>query len=143
AGVLGGAKSAPSAELYQCPMHPSIVMDHPGECPICGMTLVKMAKASRPAGANGDSPSATATPGVPGLTAIDLSPERIQLIGMRTAKATREALGGELRTVGVVAANERGLAQINTRFAGWIQKLLVSETGARVRRGQVLATIYS
>ena len=45
--------------------------------------------------------------------------------------------------MGVVAANERGLAQITTRFAGWIQKLLVSETGERVRRGQVLATIYS
>ena len=43
----------------------------------------------------------------------------------------------------MIAANERGLAQINTRFAGWIQKLLVSETGERVRRGQVLATIYS
>ena len=43
----------------------------------------------------------------------------------------------------MIAANERGLAQINTRFAGWIQKLMVSATGERVRRGQVLATIYS
>jgi len=72
-----------------------------------------------------------------------LTPDRIQLIGMKTATVKREALGGELRTVGVVAANERGLAQITTRFAGWIQKLLVSETGERVRRGQVLATVYS
>ncbi len=62
---------------------------------------------------------------------------------MKTATVKRGAIGGELRTVGVVAANERGLAQITTRFAGWIQKLLVSETGERVRRGQALATIYS
>ena len=62
---------------------------------------------------------------------------------MRTATVKREEIGGELRTVGVIGANERGLAQINTRFAGWIQKLLVSETGERVRRGQALATIYS
>ena len=81
--------------------------------------------------------------GVPGLADVDLTPERIQLIGMRTATVKREAIGGDLRTVGVVAADERGLAQINTRFDGWIQKLLVSETGERVRRGQVLATIYS
>ncbi|HSY38241.1 MAG TPA: efflux RND transporter periplasmic adaptor subunit, partial [Polyangia bacterium] len=84
-----------------------------------------------------------AAAGVTGLADVELTPERIQLIGMRTATVRREALGGELRTVGVVAASERGLAQINTRFSGWIQKLLVSETGERVRRGQVLATIYS
>ncbi|HEY5452007.1 MAG TPA: heavy metal-binding domain-containing protein, partial [Polyangia bacterium] len=34
----GSAKSEAPVQLYQCPMHPSIVQDHPGECPICGMT---------------------------------------------------------------------------------------------------------
>ena len=80
---------------------------------------------------------------MPGLAEVELTPERIQLIGMRTAMVKREALGGELRTSGVIAPNERGLAQITTRFSGWVQKLLVSETGERVRRGQALATIYS
>jgi Cu(I)/Ag(I) efflux system membrane fusion protein len=139
AGVhLGGGKgatSSPAQQLYTCPMHPSIVQDHPGQCPICSMTLVPKLAGPSPRGA---SPSP-----VPGLSAVDLTPERIQLIGMRTAPVTREALGGELRTVGVVAASERGLAQITTRFAGWVQTLLVSETGERVRRGQALATIYS
>jgi Cu(I)/Ag(I) efflux system membrane fusion protein len=190
---FGGAKSESSGQLYYCPMHPSVVQDHPGECPICSMTLVpkpegkaKPAATAKPAAAAGqaavggkyycpmhpnrtsDDPNArcpdcgmkmeprpaaagggpAATPeepksAVPGLAAVDLTPERIQLIGMRTAVVKREDLGGELRTVGVIAANERGLAQINTRFAGWIQKLLVSETGEHVRRGQALATIYS
>ena len=41
AGVhFGGAKSASSRQLYYCPMHPSVVQDRPGECPICNMTLV-------------------------------------------------------------------------------------------------------
>jgi Cu(I)/Ag(I) efflux system membrane fusion protein len=62
---------------------------------------------------------------------------------MRTAVARRETLGGELRAVGTVAASERSQAQITTRFAGWVQKLAVSETGVRVRRGQILASIYS
>ncbi len=194
---LGGGKTASSAQLYYCPMHPSVVQDHPGECPICSMTLVpkpegkaKPAATMKPAATAGTTagqapaggkyycpmhpnrtsddpnarcpdcgmkmeprPAASAeaklamavepNPGVPGLAAVDLTPDRIQLIGMRTATVKREALGGELRTIGVVAASERGLAQINTRFAGWIQKLLVPETGVRVRRGQVLATIYS
>jgi Cu(I)/Ag(I) efflux system membrane fusion protein len=140
AGVhLGGGKGAtsPATQLYTCPMHPSIVQDHPGQCPICSMTLVPKLTGPTPA----EKP-ASASP-VPGLSAVDLTPERVQLIGMRTAPVTREALGGELRTVGVVAASERGFAQITTRFAGWIQTLLVSETGERVRRGQALATIYS
>ena len=146
----GRASSVPSGQLYHCPMHPAIVQDHPGECPICGMTLVPKPEGKKPEpGLTTSSPDAKpatameAPAGVPGLTAVDLTPERIQLIGMRTATVKREALGGELRTIGVITANERGLAQINTRFAGWIQKLLVSETGIRVRRGQVLATIYS
>jgi Cu(I)/Ag(I) efflux system membrane fusion protein len=143
AGVhRGGAAGAPSGQLYHCPMHPSVVRDHPGECPICSMTLVPNPPGMvPPKPANTMKPPAAA--GVAGLAEVDLTPERIQLIGMRTATVKREALGGELRTVGVVAANERGLAQINTRFSGWIQKLLVSETGEHVRRGQVLATIYS
>jgi membrane fusion protein, copper/silver efflux system len=134
---FGGAKSVAPVQLYTCPMHPAIVQDHPGECPICGMTLVPKAQGTAPR------PAADAKPAVAGLAAVDLTPERIQLIGMRTATVKREEIGGELRTVGVIGANERGLAQINTRFAGWIQKLLVSETGERVRRGQALATIYS
>src|SRR5438876_11402756 len=39
AGVhIGNAKSSSSGQLYYCPMHPSVVQDHPGECPICSMT---------------------------------------------------------------------------------------------------------
>jgi membrane fusion protein, copper/silver efflux system len=144
---LGGGKSVAPVQLYTCPMHPAIVQDHPGECPICGMTLVPKPAATLPgAAASADgrpAPAAEAKPPVAGLAAVDLTPERIQLIGMRTATVKREEIGGELRTVGVIGASERGLAQINTRFAGWIQKLLVSETGERVRRGQALATIYS
>ena len=34
-----------AAVIYQCPMHPSVVQDHPGDCPICGMKLVKVDKA--------------------------------------------------------------------------------------------------
>jgi Cu(I)/Ag(I) efflux system membrane fusion protein len=74
---------------------------------------------------------------------VDLTPERLQLLGMRTARAKREKLDQELRTVGYVSANEKGLAQIHPRFAGWIEQLNFNQTGERVQRGQVLASIYS
>ncbi|HEX7599798.1 MAG TPA: efflux RND transporter periplasmic adaptor subunit, partial [Polyangia bacterium] len=41
-----GDKAAKKAPLYQCPMHPSITSDHPGNCPICGMKLVPVASAA-------------------------------------------------------------------------------------------------
>jgi len=139
-GGGGSRDTAAAVQLYTCPMHPQIIQDHPGSCPICNMTLVPKLSA----GSGGKpTPAADAAAGVAGLTPIDLTPERIQLIGMRTDTVKREALGGELRTTGTITASERGLAQINTRFAGWVQKLLVSATGERVRKGQVLATIYS
>jgi Cu(I)/Ag(I) efflux system membrane fusion protein len=139
----GGSKSAPRPQLYTCPMHPAIVQDHPGECPICGMTLVPKLDGVAPSpGVAPSSPGKAEAP-VPGLANIDLPPGRVQLMGMRTSIVKRAQIAGDLRTVGVVAANERGLAQITIRFAGWIEKLLVSETGEHVRRGQVLATVYS
>jgi Cu(I)/Ag(I) efflux system membrane fusion protein len=141
AGLRHGPGSAAAKTVYHCPMHPSVAQDQAGECPICSMTLVPgpeagLAPAPQPAR------SKTAET-VPGLAPIDLSPERIQLTGMKTAKVVRQPLRTELRTVGAVTASERGLAQINTRFGGWIQQLLVAETGRKVRRGEALATVYS
>ncbi len=189
----GGAVPAGKAQTYYCPMHPQVVQDHPGDCPICNMTMVAKtpgakagpAAAAPPQAAAGDGkfycpmhpevtsddPNATcpkcvgmklvprppsasapiavdhanhaAAAAVPGLAPVELSLDRIQLTGMRTAPATNETTGGTLRTVGVVAASERGFAQVTTRFAGFIETLAVTETGKLVRRGQVLATVYS
>jgi Cu(I)/Ag(I) efflux system membrane fusion protein len=124
---------ASAEHLYYCPMHPQIVQDHPGECPICGMTLVPKRQETR----------ASSDAGVAGLVPIQLTAERIQLGGIRTAPVRRAPLAGGLRANAVVAASERGLAQITLRFAGYIETLLVAETGQRVRRGEVLATVYS
>jgi Cu(I)/Ag(I) efflux system membrane fusion protein len=57
------AATAPAAETkvrYQCPMHPTIVQDHPGDCPICGMKLVPMAGATTPPAAAGATASGQA-----------------------------------------------------------------------------------
>ena len=40
------AANSPKTQMYQCPMHPQIIQDHPGDCPICGMKLVPMKDAS-------------------------------------------------------------------------------------------------
>lgn len=152
---FGASSAGAPATTYYCPMHPNIQQDHTGECPICSMTLVPMPKPGdakaeqaaaaameRAAGSGAAAPPKEAE-GVTGLVPLTLSQDRIQLMGMRTAVVVRGALAPELRTVGTVAPNEKGLAAIQTRFAGWIEDLRVEQTGQRVERGQVLATIYS
>jgi len=138
-GWFQPSKTQTSAETWYCPMHPSVVRDRPGQCPICGMDLVQ----GDPRSATDSGAPSMPDADVPGLAAIDLTLDRVQLIGMKTAKATREALVPELRTVGVVSAPEQGLAKITTRYAGWIERLVVAETGRKVKRGELLAAVYS
>jgi Cu(I)/Ag(I) efflux system membrane fusion protein len=144
-----GAGESEGPESYRCPMHPAVVQDHPGQCPVCDMSLVpaKNGPATAPTQQAAGETQASAEPGpMPapaGLVPIDLSPERVQLVGMRTAQVKRSKLVPELRATGYVTARESGLAQVHARFAGWIETLPVSETGQRVTRGQVLATVYS
>ncbi len=123
-----------SDQTYHCPMHPQIRQDHPGDCPICGMTLIL-----RPQGAQPEKKSTE----VPDLVAIDLTPDRIQRIGVRTARVSKDSIRAVLRLVGVVQANERGLARIAPRVSGFIEEVRASETGQRVKRGEILATLFS
>jgi len=45
--AAGATAQAPAAkQMYQCPLHPQIILDHPGDCPICGMALVPMEHAA-------------------------------------------------------------------------------------------------
>ena len=78
---------------------------------------------------------------VPGTVAI--SPERIQMLGVRTEAASVRHMAHTVRAVGTVAADERRIGVVNPKFEGWIEKLLVNTTGQRVRRGEALLEVYS
>jgi Cu(I)/Ag(I) efflux system membrane fusion protein len=80
---------------------------------------------------------------VPGLTTVEVGQDRIQLIGMRTAVAVVEKLAPTLRTVGMVAPDEGAVAVVTSRVTGWVEKVMVSQSGERVKKGQPLAKIYS
>jgi Cu(I)/Ag(I) efflux system membrane fusion protein/cobalt-zinc-cadmium efflux system membrane fusion protein len=77
------------------------------------------------------------------LAPIRLTPQRMQSIGIVLGKAESKVVHSELRFYGNVEVNERRLANVQTRFAGWIRKVYADTTGNFVRRGQPLFTIYS
>ncbi|HEV3074832.1 MAG TPA: efflux RND transporter periplasmic adaptor subunit [Thermoanaerobaculia bacterium] len=74
---------------------------------------------------------------------IQLSPQRLQSIGVQTGIVESKVVRDELRLYGNVQAEERRLAYVQTRFAGWLRKVYADATGTLVRRGQPLFTIYS
>jgi Cu(I)/Ag(I) efflux system membrane fusion protein/cobalt-zinc-cadmium efflux system membrane fusion protein len=67
----------------------------------------------------------------------------MQSIGVQIGKVEYKSVNDELRFYGNVQANERRLAYVQTRFAGWIRKVYADATGELVRKGQPLFTIYS
>jgi Cu(I)/Ag(I) efflux system membrane fusion protein len=74
---------------------------------------------------------------------IDVSPEKQQLVGIRTAKVELRSLVKKIRTVGIVTYDETKVAQVFTKVEGWIEKLFVNYTGKLVEKGQPLFSLYS
>lgn len=122
---------------YYCPMHPNVI--RPGlepngavpNCPICGMPLSKRRKGGVPALPEGV------------LTRVQLSPERVQLAGVKTSPVSYMPLSQEVRTVGYVQYDESQLSEIVSRVGGYLEKLFVNKTFAQVEAGEPLAEIYS
>lgn len=82
---------------------------------------------------------------MPGADAnlMTIAPERLQSIGVKFQEAVRRPLDKLIRTVGRVEIDERLMGRVNLKFEGWIEELLVSAIGDRVKKGQRLFTIYS
>lgn len=117
---------------YFCPMHPSIVREHPDKCPICFMPLSKRQKGG------------LAEPLPAGIVSrVQLSPYRVVLAGIQTWPVEYELLTKDITAVGFIEFNERGQRTVSARVAGRIDKLYVNETGQMVRSGDALASLYS
>ena len=152
-------------------MHPTYVSDRPGQCPICKMDLVPMQPAAAAGGERkilyyrspmdpsirSDAPRKDAmgmdfvpvyedeatSPVVAGRAMVALSPERRQLLGVRSEAVTRRHLDRTIRTVGRVAMDERRLHHVHTKYEAYVEKLYVNFIGQMVRKGDHLAALYS
>ncbi len=134
---LFGQETAVSSDTeYWCPMHPTIVRDHPDKCPICAMPLSKRKKGDK-------SEEEALPPGV--LQRVQITPYKVAVAGIETAEIGYQPLMKEISAVGFVEFDERKLARISARVTGKtrIDKLYVNVTGQHVEKGEPLVELYS
>lgn len=157
--------------LWTCGMHPWILQEEPGLCPICAMKLTPKRNSGAMALSSASSEKKIAywrapmnpqeiydEPGksamgmdlvpvyednVSGGVEIFIDPVTQQNMGVRTAVVQKGALSRTIRTYGHVTYDETRLGQVNLKFSGWIEVLHVDYTGALVKKGAPLFDLYS
>ena len=119
-------------DQYTCPMHPQIIRDKPGDCPICGMTRVKMA------GAGGAQEPASGS-----LQNLLRSPDATVVSTQATVYPSAGAPELTLTLTGRVEYDTRRTEAIAARFGGRVEKLLIRFNYQPVTTGQKLLEVYS
>jgi len=158
---------------YQCPMHPDIVKNKEGSCPICGMNLVLVEK-EKPKKSKEKKLLYWVAPMDPNYRrdkpgkspmGMDLEPVYEEYddaqdseekgavvkisaavennLGVRTDEVKSGKLWRKIDTVGYVAFDESKVSHIHLRVDGWIEKMAVESEGDRVKKGQRLFDLYS
>lgn len=100
------------------------------------------ASEARPSGSAQPNPE-TESNTAPKLVPLQLSPQRLQTIGVTFAPVVRKAVEDHIRVAGNVDVDEEKLSYVQTRFPGWIQKVFANANYQYVRKGEPLFTIYS
>jgi Cu(I)/Ag(I) efflux system membrane fusion protein/cobalt-zinc-cadmium efflux system membrane fusion protein len=170
--TTAGSTTRPK-QLWTCGMHPQVIQDHPGFCPICHMKLVPLKSDSDDDAATAPNakrkilyywdpmlgPSSIAhAPGksamgmdlVPvyedeqsGGPTVRIDPTIVQNMGVRTAEVSRGPLKKTIRAVGMLEVPEDADHEINLKVNGWITKLYANKEGMHVHKGDPLFDLYS
>ena len=111
-------------QKYTCPMHPQIVQEKPGNCPICAMDLVPLKH-------NGNGSD------------IMLSDSQIKLANITTTLVKYSDIGNTTLLTGKLAIDEEQTEVVSSRVAGRIERLAIREVGEKITQGQVLYEVYS
>jgi len=123
-------KGEEAKELYTCPMHPEIIRDKPGQCPLCGMDLVKIEADAKK------------------IDEVDLEsllkPTNefvVSSIPVTTIQKREEQI--EIETLGKIAYDTRQTGSISARVSGRIEKLYIKYRYQKISKGQHILDIYS
>lgn len=123
------AQSSAKPLYWYDPMHPNEHFDEPGKSPFMDMQLVPRL------------PSEESSTAEAGSVAVD--PRVVQNLGVRLAPVERGRLARLVDSVGLVSVDEHRIQTVQVRASGWVEQLAVRAAGDSVRRGQLLAAVYS
>jgi RND family efflux transporter MFP subunit len=123
--AAGKAPAATHAvQLWTCSMHPQVIQDHPGQCPICHMELTPLKAGSTSA-------------------ALMIDPVVVQNAGIRTAAVTEGPVRRSVRLVGYLDEAQPNVYEVNLRVSGWIRRLHAATEGQQIQAGDPLIDLYS
>lgn len=122
------SEMASENQMWTCSMHPQIMQPEAGDCPICGMDLIPAE-----AGADGLSPNE-----------FKLTKNAMALANIQTSVVGNGSIeSNSIKLSGKISENEDANVVQASYFSGRIERLNISSVGEEVRKGQLLATIYS
>ncbi|MEO8711763.1 MAG: efflux RND transporter periplasmic adaptor subunit [Parafilimonas sp.] len=129
-GNKQAATSASSQDLYTCSMHPQVLEHHPGNCPICGMKLIKK----------------NATPSA--LNNIDLETllkptNEFVVSSLPVTTPQQENISVPVKAYGVIESDTRAAGSVSANVSGRIEKLYLRYRFQKIEAGQKVAEIYS
>jgi Cu(I)/Ag(I) efflux system membrane fusion protein len=119
----------PEVKFWTCSMHPQIQQPGPGQCPLCGMDLIRVSSEQSAGGERSRE--------------LKLSGHAIKLAEIQTAPVERKFVSAEIRLAGKVEYDETRLSYITAWVPGRIERLYVDYTGVRIKKGEHLVQIYS
>ncbi len=123
-----GESEEQKSTIWTCSMHPQIQQSEPGNCPICGMSLIPLEKDI----SGDDSPRS-----------MSMSESSRALAEIQTTPVRRDFPEMQVRLVGKLAYDETRVKSLTARFPARIDELYVNFTGVKVKTGEHLAKVYS
>ncbi len=139
-GKATDQKTVQGKQLYTCSMHPFIIKDKPGTCPICGMELIKKID-NAPADGVAQTPEQKQQAEM--LGHVSMSANQRIMANVATIEAKQQTLNKEINAVGIVQFDQSRQAKVTAWIAGRIDKLNVDTVGAQVSKDRPVAEIYS
>lgn len=119
------AETTKSDTYYTCSMHPQIMQDKPGTCPICHMDLIPVARSNE------------------SKDELMLSDEQIQLGNIQTDTLGRSLVGDKVVLTATLNFDEMKVNTVSARVTGRIDRLYYKNTGDYVKKGDHLFDLYS
>lgn len=116
---------------YTCPMHPTVISEKPGTCPVCGMDLVRKARPGEELEITED------------LAKLLKSPNETVIASIKTITGEYKSMPVSTEALGIVTYDTRNIYTISTRIGGRLEKVLLKYSFQQVQKGQKVAEIYS